>query len=517
MTQKTESKCKNDESKAGTGIYQTPDPNCDANPFITGAYYDNETGQACMTPYQAVNNRNYRREWMAAFIVNAESPDDIIHSIEFAKQHNLGISVINTGHEMVDRNAGPGPNTLLIRTTCFRQWDPQPDDTTVWPDGYADVGAGLTFGENFWTEVKNAEGLYKLAANQTREIVGGTCRSVGIVGWSMGGGRGWTSPFYGLGVDQLLSVTLVNTTGQLVTATADNEYNDLFYAVKGGGFGFGIITSIRIKLHKPRCRIQFSEIPTMEKCYNMYVANWTGPYDPESTPNYVKKITRAYLQWSKESRADWNSLYQLRYHADGNYSLYIYANSFGFPENVNHNFSEVFEGSEFDTDRIKFDESTGKPTGSPDRTGTNLYHIVTDKYFCEVFPDYQDGNNCTDFPWHLERWLGSVRFLVNASVSDPDNHFVDDLVDSWQPCCDNNNSSSPCASGYQIHGDLPKIVKTGQGAGVGVGASNSPISLGFRQASWQVFNFDVNSNNVVLTNRQKDEWMHSVLAPIMYK
>ena len=65
-----------------------------------------------MTPYQILNNRNYRKEWMAAFIVNAESPEDIKLSIEFAKTHNLGISVINTGHEMVDRNAGPGPNSL---------------------------------------------------------------------------------------------------------------------------------------------------------------------------------------------------------------------------------------------------------------------------------------------------------------------------------------------------------------------------------------------------------------------
>ena len=84
---------------------------------------------------------------------------------------------------------------------------------------------------------------------------------------------------------------------------------------------------------------------------------------------------------------------------------------------------------------------------------------------------------------------------------------------AWQPCCDDNPYSS-CSSGYQIHGDLPKInLQTGKG----VGASYSPISHGFRSASWQVFNYDVNSNKVKLTNRQKDEWMHSVLAPIMYK
>ena len=90
---------------------------------------------------------------------------------------------------------------------------------------------------------------------------------------------------------------------------------------------------------------------------------------------------------------------------------------------------------------------------------------------------------------------------------------MDDLVDSWQPCCDKYNYSA-CASGYQIHGDLPQIDPQTL---KGIYASHSPISHGFRTASWQVFNFDVNSNIVTLTNKQKDEWMHSVLAPIMYK
>ena len=100
-----------------SGIYLTPDPNDDPNPFITGAYYDTNTGLACMTPYQFLNNRNYKNEWMAAFIVTAETPQDIMEAVNFATAHNLGISVMSTGHDLQDRNAGPGPNTLLVRTT----------------------------------------------------------------------------------------------------------------------------------------------------------------------------------------------------------------------------------------------------------------------------------------------------------------------------------------------------------------------------------------------------------------
>ena len=54
-----------------------------------------------------------------------------------------------------------------------------------WTQGYAVVGAGLSFGRNFWADLDNSEGTYELAAKVSKEMVGGTCGSVGIVGWSM--------------------------------------------------------------------------------------------------------------------------------------------------------------------------------------------------------------------------------------------------------------------------------------------------------------------------------------------
>ena len=259
----------------------TPDPNCDPNPFVTGAHYEHDDdGKACMTPYQFLNNRNYKQEWMAAFIVTAETPSDIKLSVKFAKEHNLGISVISTGHDMQDRNAGPGPNTILVRTTCFRNWTASLDDITTgncpnctWKDGYAVVGAGLSFGTNFWTNISNAKGTYALAAEKQREMVGGTCHSVGIVGWTLGGGRGWTAPKFGLGVDQLLHVDLIDATGNEMSANSSHN-PDLFYAVRGGGGGFGIIYSIKIKLHKtsPMCT-------NMTNCYTMNQVKFEGVYN----------------------------------------------------------------------------------------------------------------------------------------------------------------------------------------------------------------------------------------------
>ena len=62
-------------------------------------------------------------EWVPAFIVTANSTEDIQKALEFANKHDLGVSVMGTGHEFLDRNAGPGPNSLLIRTTCFRKFE----------------------------------------------------------------------------------------------------------------------------------------------------------------------------------------------------------------------------------------------------------------------------------------------------------------------------------------------------------------------------------------------------------
>ena len=111
--------CKNKSLTAKhIGNYGDPNPNCAANPFITDAYYMNNTNPevSCMTPYQFLNNRNYKLEWMAAFIVTANTSDDIKEALLFARTHRLGVSIMATGHDLQDRNAGPGPNSLLIRT-----------------------------------------------------------------------------------------------------------------------------------------------------------------------------------------------------------------------------------------------------------------------------------------------------------------------------------------------------------------------------------------------------------------
>jgi len=74
--------------------------------------------------------------------------------------------------------------------------------------------------------------------------------SIGMVAWSIGGGHGPLNPASGLGVDNILEVDIVTADGNLITVNADNEYSDLFWALKGGGASnWGVITAITIKAH----------------------------------------------------------------------------------------------------------------------------------------------------------------------------------------------------------------------------------------------------------------------------
>ena len=72
---------------------------------------------------------------------------------------------------------------------------------------------------------------------------------MGIVGWTMGGGRGWTAPLYGIGVDQVLSMDLVLANGTITNASFD-ENKELFNSIRGGGPGFGVVTSLTLKLYE---------------------------------------------------------------------------------------------------------------------------------------------------------------------------------------------------------------------------------------------------------------------------
>ena len=115
---------------------------------VTNYWYPEVLQQ--VTPFQLLNLRNKVADGiMAYFVVLARNESDVVKAVQFAASHNLGISVFSTGHEFNDRNAGAGNNSLLIRTTCLQtvQFDLQEENRFSNPDGFARLGAGLTWGQ----------------------------------------------------------------------------------------------------------------------------------------------------------------------------------------------------------------------------------------------------------------------------------------------------------------------------------------------------------------------------------
>ena len=76
----------------------------------------------------------------------------------------------------------------------------------------------------------------------------GSHASVGVAGYTLGGGYSWLSRKYGFAADSLVSVDIVTADGELVTASADRNA-DLFWAVRGAGVNFGVVTSLSFRLY----------------------------------------------------------------------------------------------------------------------------------------------------------------------------------------------------------------------------------------------------------------------------
>ena len=97
-----------------------------------------------------------------------------------------------------------------------------------------------------WAEFDRETQAFGLATT------GGTVGDTGIAGLTLGGGFGWLGGTLGMTVDNLLSADVVLANGTLVHASRDRENPDLFWALRGGGGNFGVVTSFEYQLHPDR-------------------------------------------------------------------------------------------------------------------------------------------------------------------------------------------------------------------------------------------------------------------------
>jgi FAD/FMN-containing dehydrogenases len=178
--------------------------------------------QACQV-YNAMIDRH------PALIARCVDVADVIAAVNFARDHQLALAVRGGGH------SGPGLGTcddgLVIDLSDMRGIRVDPVTRTVRVEGGC-----------VWGDVDHATHPFGLA------VPSGFISTTGVGGLTLGGGIGYLARTLGLTIDTLLSADMVLADGSFVTASAD-EHADLFWAIRGGGGNFGVVTSFLFRLH----------------------------------------------------------------------------------------------------------------------------------------------------------------------------------------------------------------------------------------------------------------------------
>src|SRR6185312_13398374 len=164
-----------------------------------------------------------------AIIIKCVDAADVMASVKFAKEQNLLVAVRSGGHN--GGGLGICDDGMVIDLSGIKYIRVNPGDKTV------RVGGGNTLGE-----VDHATHGFGLA------VPAGIVSTTGIGGLSLGGGIGYLSRKYGLTIDNLLEVEMVLADGTVAIANASSNA-DLFWAVRGGGGNFGIVTSFLFQAH----------------------------------------------------------------------------------------------------------------------------------------------------------------------------------------------------------------------------------------------------------------------------
>jgi FAD/FMN-containing dehydrogenase len=164
-----------------------------------------------------------------AMVVWPETVEDVVATVRHAAAAGLRVAPQGTGHGA--SALGDLTDAILLKTSRMRAVDIDPVARR------ARVAAGA-----LWEDVTGPAGAHGLAA------LAGSAADVGVVGYSLGGGIGWLARRYGLASNSVVAAEVVTDGGEVLRVDADH-HPDLFWALRGGGGSFGVVTALELELH----------------------------------------------------------------------------------------------------------------------------------------------------------------------------------------------------------------------------------------------------------------------------
>jgi hypothetical protein len=176
---------------------------------------------------RSIFNRAFDRH--PAVIVRCNAPSDVARALEFARTKHLPLAIRSGGHSRLGYGMCDGG--LVIDLSSYKRVEIDVTKRTA----RAQAGALVR-------DLDEATQRYGLATTS------GGCPTVGIAGFTLGGGEGRLMEKYGAACDNLLSAEVVTVDGRQVEASRENN-PDLFWAIRGGGGNFGVVTALTYQLH----------------------------------------------------------------------------------------------------------------------------------------------------------------------------------------------------------------------------------------------------------------------------
>jgi FAD/FMN-containing dehydrogenase len=176
-----------------------------------------------------------RRVWNGAIdrrpalIARPQGVAEVVEAVRFARSERLLTAVRGGGHNVAGH--ATCDDGMVIDLSRMRAVRIDPEARVAHVQGGA-----------LWVDVDYATQAFGLG------VPGGMISSTGVAGLTLGGGIGWLSRKHGLTSDNLLSARLVTADGEVLTASAD-EHAELFWALRGGGGNFGVVTDFEFRLH----------------------------------------------------------------------------------------------------------------------------------------------------------------------------------------------------------------------------------------------------------------------------